>query len=77
MVVRGLRRRKGAAEGSSRWERSLVKKRKSSRYRRRIALRESDSRRVGDLEIGVFFCEPEPPVLLVFVSTVHSAFYNI
>lgn len=52
--MRGLRRRKGSAEGSSRCRRSLVKKRKSSLYSSRIELRERESRKVGDLYSGSF-----------------------
>lgn len=55
-AVRGLRSRKGAAEGSRRCVRRRVKNRKRSRYRRRMVLRESDNLRVGDLCRGTFFC---------------------
>jgi hypothetical protein len=46
LAVVGLRCRKGAADGSRRWARRRVKKRKSIRYISRIVLSDSDSRRV-------------------------------
>jgi hypothetical protein len=54
LAVLGLRNRNGAAEGSRRWARRRLKKRKRRRYSSRMVLRERERRRVGDLCSGCF-----------------------